>query len=122
MPLSYEFIDDLVILRVSGTVNNDDHRVVFEEVIADEGFAPGSNVLLFDRGGKYSPSASEAFELVKLIKSYQELGFGRFAVVVTRMFHWTVGRLVAAYAANEDVEFRVFRDEKIAKKWLNERR
>jgi hypothetical protein len=120
MPLSYEFADSLVILRVSGTVDNEDHRTVFGDVVADDGFVAGTNVLLFDTGGKYSPSAAEALELVRIIKSYQDLGLGRFAVIVTGVFHWAVGRMMAAYAANEGVEFRVFRNEAVAKRWLNE--
>ena len=120
MPFEYEIHDDLVILRVHGDVTNEDHEVVFAEVVKDQRFKPKSKVLLFDKGGRYAPTLPETSDLVSMIKRYQESDFGRFAVVVTGVFHWGIGRTLAAIAALNAVEFRVFRNEEIAKKWLYE--
>ena len=99
MPLTYDDItDELVIIRADGLVTNEDHRVVFQQIAEDPNFKNGSNILLFDKGGRYSPTMQESMELVLIIKQYQNEYFSRFAVVVTSMFHWSVGRLLAAYA------------------------
>jgi len=120
MPLDYEIEDDLVILRARGDVTNEDHQVVFAEVVKDGRFRKKSKVLLFDKGGRYAPTLSESVDLVTLIKEYQEANFDRFAVLVTGLLHWSIGRMVAAFAVLSNVEFRVFRDEEIARKWLYE--
>jgi hypothetical protein len=121
MPLTYdEITSDVIIIRADGLVNNEDHRVVFQQIVDDPNFTNGSIILLFDKGGRYSPTMQEAMELVLIIKQFQKTQFSRFAVVVTSMFHWSVGRLLAAYAKMQNVEFRVFRDEQTARMWLFE--
>jgi len=120
MPFRYELSDNLVIIKVSGQVDNEDHRHLFEEIVQDPNFTPGSDLLLFDKGGKYSPTAAEASELITITKKFQESSFGKFAVVVSNIFHWSVGRLLAAYAAMNNVKFRVFRKEAAARMWLSD--
>lgn len=107
-----------MILRVSGAVNNQDHRAVFAKVVKDPNFKKGSKVLLFDSGGRYAPTLTEAADLVTMVKEHQKTYFGRFAVVVSNLFHWSVGRMVAAYASLAGAELRVFRGEEVARKWL----
>jgi hypothetical protein len=118
MPFDYEIEDDLVILRARGDVTNEDHQVIFAEVVKDGRFRKKSKVLLFDKGGRYAPTLSESADLVSLIKRYQKTDFDRFAVVVTGVFHWGIGRMMAAFATLNAVEFRVFRDDEVAKMWL----
>lgn len=121
MPLRYdEITEKLIVIRAKGVVTNEDHSVVFEQIANDPKFEQGSKILLFDKGGRYSPTMQEAMELVAVIKGYQASHFSRFAVIVTSMFHWSVGRLLAAYAKMQNVEFRVFRDEQTARMWLFE--
>jgi hypothetical protein len=121
MSLTYDDItDELVIIRADGSVDNEDHRVVFQQIAEDPNFKRGSKVILFDKGGRYSPTMQESMELILIIKQYQSQYFSRFAVVVTSMFHWSVGRLLAAYAKRQHVEFRVYRDEQAARMWLYE--
>jgi hypothetical protein len=121
MPLTYDEIkDDVVIIRADGVVTNEDHRVVFQQIVNDANFSKGSKILLFDKGGRYSPTMQEAMDLVLLIKQFQREQFSRFAVIVTSMFHWSVGRLLAAYAKMQNVSFRVFREETSARIWLFE--
>ncbi|MFH1754583.1 MAG: hypothetical protein ABIA59_02660 [Candidatus Latescibacterota bacterium] len=99
MPLTYdEITDNLVTIRANGMVTNEDHRIVFEQITKDVNFRNGCKVLLYDKGGRYSPTMQEAMELVLIIKQFQNERFSRFAVIVTSMFHWSVGRLLAAYA------------------------
>jgi hypothetical protein len=122
MPFTFDKItDDVVIIRADGVVNNEDHRVVFQRIVDDPNFKKESKILLFDTGGRYSPTMQEAMELILIIKQFQEEHFSRFAVIVTSMFHWSVGRLLAAYAKMHNVGFRVFRDEESARMWLFER-
>jgi hypothetical protein len=120
MPFDYEIEDDLLILRARGDVTNEDHQAIFADVVKDARFRKKSKVLLFDKDGKYTPTLSESADLVTLIKEYQEDNFDRFAVVVTSVLHWSIGRMIAAYATLSKVEFRVFRDEEIARRWLYE--
>ena len=122
MPFTYDDItDELVIIRADGLVTNEDHRVVFQKIAEDPSFKKGSKVMLFDKGRRYSPTMQESMELILIIKQFQKEQFSRFAVIVTSMFHWSVGRLLAAYAKMQHVEFRVFRDEQSAKMWLYEK-
>jgi hypothetical protein len=121
MPLTYDKItDDVVIIRADGVVDNKDHSVVFQQIVDDADFKKGSKILLFDKGGRYSPTMQETMDLIVTIKQFQRENFSRFAVIVTSMFHWSVGRLLAAYAKMQNVEFRVFRDEESARMWLFE--
>jgi len=113
--------DGLVVVRVSGKLNNEDHRVCFDGIVADPEFTAGTGVLLFDTGGLYAPSSDEAQALVALVSDYQkkpEKQMGPFAVVVSGTFHWGVGRMLAAYAVIDKTRFRVFRSEAAARAWL----
>ena len=72
MPMSHTIDDGLVVIRVSGKVDNEDHRVCFDAILADPEFTPGIGVLLFDTGGLYAPSSDEAQAFVKQIGEYQK--------------------------------------------------
>lgn len=118
MPFDIEIKNDLVILRAYGDVTNEDHERAFARIVKDSRFKSKSKVLIYDNVGRYAPTITESTELVSLIGKYQEKEFDRLAVVVSGVFHWGVGRMMAAYAAMNDVEFRVFRNDEIAIKWL----
>lgn len=120
MPMSHSIEAGLVVIRVSGTVDNEDHRLCFDAMLADPEFHPGMGVLLFDTGGLYAPSSQEAQELVAIVSDFQKnRNMGPFAVVVSGTFHWGVGRMLAAYALIDKTRFRVFRSEAAARAWLS---
>ena len=111
--------DDMVIITSQdGEVHHND--VVETLSFLSEHPLPhkNGNLLIIDPGSGYNPSNNEYQQFTYLLGLLLENVFSRIALVVSREFHYGLGRMTEVISETEKGVFRVFKDEAKARDWF----
>ena len=76
-------------------------------------------LIIIDPSSDYSPSREELQQFIDSIRFLLENAFSRIALVVSRDFHYGLGRMTEVFSEVENGQFRVFHDEQEARSWLS---
>ena len=113
--------NDKVIVSVEiGPVDHADLMETFD-FLADH-FSPCRNkktLIIIDRGSDYNPLKKQMRQYIDMIGRLHESAFSRIALVVSKLFHYGLGRMAEGLVDARRGQFRVFKDEKEAHDWLS---
>jgi hypothetical protein len=109
----------VVIFNENGKVEHEDFAETL--IFLDDIFSSYNNkkLIIVDPGSDYSPSSEELQEFMNLIWLLLENTFSRIALVVTKKFHFSLGKMTEAFSEASTGWFRVFLNEQKARKWLS---
>ena len=108
-------------------ITSESGQVEHSEVIETLGFLADNHssyqnkkLIIIDPSSDYSPSRDELQQFMNLIRFLLENAFPRIALVVSKDFHYGLGRMTEVFSEVENGQFRVFNDEQEARAWLAE--
>jgi len=110
------------IVTVTSETGQVEHVDVIETLtfLADNSCSyQNKKLIIKDPSSDYNPSPEELPQFMNLIKLLLEKVFSQIALVVSKQFHYGLGRMTEAFSETEKGQFRVFYDEQEAREWLS---
>jgi len=95
----------------------DDAIGVFRDILAAEWRSEMRDVLVLDEGSAFSPTREGIRELTGLMDEAVSKEGARIAIVVSRIVHYGIGRIIEARYPHAGM-VRVFLREEAARQWL----
>ena len=112
--------NDRVVVTVDpGPVEHADIMETFDFLIDQFSARPRGKLIIIDPGSDYNPSNRQMRQYADMIGHLHESGFSMIALVVSKLFHYGLGRMAEGLADFRKGRFRVFKDEKQARDWLS---
>jgi hypothetical protein len=106
---------------VTGEITLDDVRADIERLVTQPVYPPGIPGLIDMRNATSQLRADEIQRLAYMVKSHGDVvGRTRRALLVSNDLLYGMYRMFAAYVADGPTEYRVFRDEDEARRWIEE--
>ena len=96
----------------------DDAKTVLSELRESDWFSSMRSFLIIDQHSAFDPSKEELAQIAELFLSLLAGQDLRIAVVVSKLVHYGIGRMVEALAGTQGDRFRVFMEEEEARAWL----
>jgi hypothetical protein len=119
MPVTYEYVEDILEIRASGTYPADAVTQIFAEVIADRA-RPRLHALLYDARASEVITSRSTVDVQRAVDFFRGLGphIGmRMALVAGNDAVYGVMRMIAAWAEGAAITAGVFRDRDEALAW-----
>ena len=111
--------DIVVIVSETGEVKHVDVVETLTSLAKNSASYQNKKLIIIDPGSDYNPSDNELQQFISLIRLLLEKAFSRIALVVSRAFHYGLGRMTEALSETVNGQFRVFDDEEKARDWLS---
>lgn len=108
----------LLVVHPSGKTTHADLVDTLKSIHGMDVEPSGSRLLVIDSASAYNPSHNEWNELGGLFANLLRKQFQRVAFVAHTDLHYGLGRQMQVILESEPGQFRVFRSEADARKWL----
>jgi len=113
--------DVVVIVDENGQVEHEDVVETLIFLTDNSSSYQNKKLIILDSGSDYDPSREETLQFMNLISVLLENTFSRIALVVSKTFHFGLGRMTEAFSEPSTGQFRVFINEHKAREWLSNR-
>ena len=125
MKWSIEFTKDknYITVTLTGNFNASDHRQMIEDILSQNYWKSGMNLLIDSRVVDYSKSTLDVMRQAgaNMSKFESQIGSGKAAVLMGTLFEFGKGRQFEILAEDKSpANIRIFLDESQAVQWLNE--
>ena len=111
----------IAIAIVTGEITVAEVREDMVRLAAEPGYAPDMPGIVDMRGATAALTSDELRQIADVIKnSPKAVNGARRALLVSTDLMYGLYRMFAAFASDGTTEFRVFRDEKLARAWILE--
>ncbi|HEY1719280.1 MAG TPA: hypothetical protein VGH42_13435 [Verrucomicrobiae bacterium] len=111
----------IAIATVTGEITVAEVRADMARLAAEPGYAPDMPGIVDMRGATAGLTSDELRQIADVIKnSPKAVNGARRALLVSTDLMYGLYRMFAAFASDGTTEFRVFRDEKLARAWIGE--
>ncbi|MBT8370435.1 MAG: STAS/SEC14 domain-containing protein [Desulfobacterales bacterium] len=111
--------DIVIVTSKTGQVEHADVIETLTFLADDSSSYQNKKLLIIDPSSDYNPSREELQQFINLIKVLLEKAFTRIALVVSKEFHYGLGRMTEAFSESGKGQFRVFNDAQEAREWLS---
>jgi hypothetical protein len=109
------------IFSETGQVAHEDVIETLQFLVDNPSSYRNKRLIISDPSSDYQPSRDELREMANLMRSLLKDVFPRIALVVKRDLHYGLGRMAEVFSETEGGEFRVFRDDRKARDWLEDK-
>ena len=111
--------DLVVIADENGQVKHEDVVETLIFLTDDSSSFQNKKLIIIDSGSDYNPSREESLQFMNLISVLLDNTFSRIALVVSKTFHFGLGRMTEAFSEPSAGQFRVFINEQKAREWVS---
>lgn len=120
MPITTEFGDKFVHIRLSGRYTFEESLERIEGVVDDERFVEGMNMLIDVTGSDETRTSHQMEELAARIGAMKIHIGNRVALCVKQAHHYGLARMLSTFAIRFGMRYQVFLDAHEAREWLSE--
>lgn len=118
MKYTLEFSEGVAQIRCLKQFDMSDGVDVLTELLDAPWRDDMSCLLILDEGSAFSPTRDDISTLTRLLDTILSDGRVRIAIVVTKIVHYGIGRVLEARADRGGGRVRVFLREEAARQWL----
>jgi len=111
--------DIVVIISDSDQVRHEDVIETLSFLADNSTSYQNKKLIIIDPISNYNPSNEELKQFIELVISLLQNIFPQIALVVSKDFHYGLGRMTEVLTETERGQFRVFHDEQEARDWLS---
>jgi hypothetical protein len=120
--LSYSFDDELVTVVAVGDFDLAHVESTFSEICASFQSPSPLQILIDDSGSNFAPDVPTLRTIIHQWSTLSETTPLRIALLVTRPYHYGLGRMLDVFAEDRALSFSVFSHRDAAMDWLGESR
>ena len=120
MAATYEILDNIALIKITGDMIPADLRAVMTEMAKDQHFKPGLNILVHDQNSNYRPVSADMDRAADHLEFNLKDLAAKIALVVDKERKFGFGRMLETYCNQRQIDLRVFLDVEKARNWLSE--
>ena len=113
------FSDGVAELRCLPQFTYEDGVEALSEIVAAPWLSEMTELVILDSGSAFSPTREGVNELTGLMDEILSSERVRIAIVVTKVVHYGIGRVLEARVGRGSGRVRVFLREEAARQWLS---
>ena len=112
------FSDGVAELRCPPHFTHEDGVEALSEIVAAPWLSEMTSLVILDSGSAFSPTHEGVKELTGLMDEILSREQVRIAIVVAKVVHYGIGRVIEARVGHGSGRVRVFLKEEAARQWL----
>lgn len=119
MPIEYEIDGDFAVVTCEGEFTMDNVREIVDWVNTEPTLPERIKLLIIDRSTTFDPSTMELEEVAAIYATVRERISSRWALVVSKQYHYGLARMYSVFAERYGLDARVFTSADEARAWLD---